>query len=74
MRTLYFHPVVSFYLSLSSIFFSSPNLSGRRMDVYHTSTHDVVYSADLECRSEMCCTQLAGNTGRKKNRHLGTIA
>jgi len=23
-------------------FFSSPNLSGRRMAVYHTSTHDVV--------------------------------
>jgi len=22
-------------------FFSSPNLSGRRLDVYHTSTHDV---------------------------------
>jgi len=34
-------------------------------------------SANLECRSEMCCTLLAENTGRKKvakNRHLGTIA
>jgi len=34
-------------------------------------------SANLECRSEMCCWQLAANTGRKKvakNRHLGTIA
>jgi len=34
-------------------------------------------SANLECRSEMCCTRLAGNTGRKtdtKNRHLRTIA
>ena len=30
----------SFFLLLSS--FSSPNLSGRRMDVYHTSTHDVI--------------------------------
>jgi len=29
--------VVSFFF-----FFSSPNLSGRRMDVYYTSTHDVV--------------------------------
>jgi len=31
----------------------------------------------LECRSEMCCTRLAENTGHKKvakNRHLGTIA
>jgi len=24
-----------------SFFFSSPNLSGRILDVYHTSTHDV---------------------------------
>ena len=30
-------------------------------------------SANLECRSEMCCMQLAVNTGCK-NRHLGTIA
>ena len=26
---------------LSSFFLSSPNLSGRRLDVYHTSTHGV---------------------------------
>jgi len=39
---LYFCPVVSFfYLLSSSFFFSSPNLSGRRLDVYHTSTHGV---------------------------------
>ena len=34
-------------------------------------------SVNLECRSEMWCTRLAENTGRKKvakNRHLGTIA
>ena len=33
--------------------FSSPNLSGRTMDVYHTSTHDVVivriWNAGLKC-------------------------
>ena len=66
---LYFCPVVSFYL-LSSIylsFFFSPNLSSRRLDVYHTSTRRGP-SANLECRSEMCCTQLAANTGRKKIR------
>jgi len=40
---------------VSSIFFSSPNLSGRRMDVYHTSTHGVavalvrIYNAGLKC-------------------------
>jgi len=69
MRALYFCPVVSFFL-----LFSSPNLSGRILDVYHTSTHGV---ALVRFRSEMCCTRLAGNTGRKnyaKNRHLRTIA
>ena len=44
----------SFYLLLSSIFylFSSPNLSGRRLDVYHSSTHGValvrIYDAGLK--------------------------
>ena len=65
MWTLYFLPC-GFYL-LSIFFLSSPHLSGRRLDVYHTSTHGVAFSANLECRSEMCCTQLAGNTGRKKS-------
>jgi len=35
------------------------------------------YSANLECRSEMCCTWLAAYAGPKKvakNRHLSTIA
>jgi len=31
----------SFYLLLLLSFFSSPNLSGRRLDVYHTLTHGV---------------------------------
>jgi len=30
-----------YLLSSSSIFFSSPNLSGHRLDVYHTSRHGV---------------------------------
>ena len=34
-RPLYFHAVVSIFISL-------PNLSRRRMDVYHTSAHDAV--------------------------------
>ena len=35
---IYFHAVVcSFFF----FFFSSPNLSGRRLDVCHTSTHGV---------------------------------
>ena len=51
---------------LSSFFLSSPNLSGQRLDVYHTSKHMVWLSANLECMSEMCCTRLAENTGLKK--------
>ena len=64
------HYIFALWFLYSSIFFyvsyfSSPNLSG--LDVYHTSTHGVVlYSANLECRSEMCCSRLAANTGRKK--------
>jgi len=47
-RPLYFAAVITFFffLLLSFLFilsssFSSPNLSGRRFDVYHTYTHDV---------------------------------
>jgi len=29
------------FLSIFFFFFSSPNFSGRRLDVYHTSTHGV---------------------------------
>jgi len=59
------------------LLFSSPNLSRRRLDClryFHTWCGP---SANLECRSEMCCTRLAGNAGPKKPpkiRHLGTIA
>ena len=61
---LYFCSVVcSFFL------FSSPNLSRhrmdsrRRLDVCHILPRLVWPSANLECRSEMCCTRLAGNAG-----------
>jgi len=53
-----------FFLS-SIFFFSSPNLSGRTFDVYHTSTHGP--SANLGCRSEMCWKRLAENTGPKNS-------
>jgi len=61
------------------LLFSSPNLSGRRLDVYHTSKFHTWcgLSVNLECRSETCCARLAENTARKKwrkSRHLGTIA
>jgi len=48
-----------------------PNLRRRRLDVYHTS---ILIYANLGCRSETCCTRLAGNTGRKaKNRRKFAI-
>jgi len=56
-RPLYFHAVIcygrpmkygaiiflpcGYSIYLSVCLFSSPNLSGRRLDVYHTSTHGV---------------------------------
>ena len=74
MRTLYFCPVVSsIYLSF---LLSSANLSRRRLDVYQYFYTWCGLSANLGCRSETCCTRLAGNAGSKndaKNRHLGTI-
>jgi len=42
--TLCFCPVVSF------IFFSSPNLSGRSLHIYHTSTHGVALVQKCKCR------------------------
>jgi len=74
---LYFCPVISifFYLLLS---FSIPRLISAVAAWMSTIfLHMVWLSANLECRSEMSCTRLAGNTGRKndaKNRHLRTIA
>ena len=60
-----------FYLSSSS--FSSPNLSGRRLDVYHTSTHDValvrIQNACLKCDARGSLT-----IQDAKNRHFGIIA
>ena len=40
-RAIIFLPCGFFLSFSSSSFFSSPNLSGRRLDVYHTSTHGV---------------------------------
>jgi len=46
-------------------FFSSPNLSRRRLDVYlHTQC---CLSANFRCRFETCCTRLAEKTGCKKS-------
>ena len=52
---------------LSFFFFSLPNLSGRKLDVYHTSTHGValvLHAAHWKC----------GTQKISKIRHLRTIA
>jgi len=61
-----------FYLSSSS-FFSSPNLSGRRVDVYHTSTHDVTLVRILNACLK-CAARGLPEIQDAKNRHLCTIA
>ena len=54
-------------------FFSSPKLSSRRLDIYHTSTHGValvrIQNAGLKCaaRGSLEIHDI-------KNRHFGTIA
>jgi len=67
-QTIIFLPC-DFYLSS---FFSLPNLSGRRLAVYHTSTHGValvrIYNAYLKCAAR--CTLKIQDS---KNRHFGTI-
>ena len=42
--------------SSCTVLFSSPNLSSRRLDAYHTSTQWCGLCGNLECRSKMCCT------------------
>jgi len=70
---IYFHPVVS---SSSFFLLFFPRLISavtHRMSTFHTWFG---HSANLQCRSDMCCMWLAQNTGRKKPpkiRHLGTI-
>jgi len=73
---LYFCPVVSsFLLSISRFFL----VQSQPSQIWCLPYFDTWCgpSANLECRSETCCTRLAGNAGRKKSpkiRHLGTIA
>jgi len=62
-RPIFIMWFLSFFRSFFLLFFLD-NLSRRRLDVCHTSTHGV--AQDLECRTEMYCTRLAGNAGCKK--------
>ena len=52
-RTGHYIFALWFLLSFCLSLFSSPNLSSRRLDVFHTSTHDValvqIHNAGLKC-------------------------
>jgi len=72
-RPLYFRLVVCSFFLLFFLAYSQRSEIGF-LPYFHTSCG---LSANLECRSEMCCTRLAENTGCKKMPkicHLGTIA
>jgi len=62
------------------LLFSSPNLSGRRLNVYNTIPYIRTkatwcgLSANLECRSERCCARLAGNAGPKNDAKIAICA
>jgi len=74
-RPLYFCPVVSFFLFLLFLTLSQRPQIGC-LPYFHTWC-GLSAILNLECRSEMCCTQLTENAGPKKSpkiRHLGTIA
>jgi len=54
------------FLLLSSFFFSSPNLSRRKLDVYHTSTHRVALVRISDAGLKRAARGSLKNTGRKK--------
>jgi len=63
-----------FYFLLSIyLLFSAPNVSGRRLDVYHTSTHGVasvrILNAGLKCAARDSL-----QIQDAKNRHLNTLS
>jgi len=63
------HYIFVLWFLLLSIYliFSSPILSCRRLDVYHSHYATQCGLVFFVCRSETCCTRLAVNEGRKKS-------
>jgi len=74
-QTIIFSSCRLFFLS-SFFFFSSPNLSRRRLDVCHTSTHGValVRISDTGLKPAARGSLKHRMQKSRKNRHLGTIA
>jgi len=79
IMAIIFLPCDFYLLSIFYLLLFSPRLISAAADWMSTILLHMAwpYSANVESRSEMCCSRLAANTGRKKvakNRHLGTIA
>jgi len=71
------HYIFALWFLLSSFFVSSPNLSGRRVDVCHTSTHDValvrISNVGLKCAARGSLeTQHAKMTQKSPSGHQST--
>jgi len=69
--------IALWFLSNFLSFFSLPNLSGRRLDVYHTSTHGValvrIQNECLKCAARGSL-EIQDAKMMQKNHHLCTIA
>ena len=61
MQTLYFCPVSFFLFFIPCLISAVAEWMSTILDTWCGP------SANLECRSEMCCTRLAGNAGPKKS-------
>jgi len=68
LRSRYGHYVFALWF-LS--FFSSPDLSGRWLDVFYHFYTWCGLCANLKCMPEKCCTRLAGNTGASCIQYTG---
>jgi len=61
------HYIFALWFLLSFFFLSSPNLSGRRLDVCHTSTHGVALVRISDAGLKPAARGSLKNTGRKKS-------
>ena len=69
------HYIFALWFFLLSFFFYSPNLSSRRLDVCHTSTHGValVRILDAGLKRAACGSLEMQDTKKSQLRHVSTI-
>jgi len=67
------HYIFALWFLSISLFYSSPNLSSRRLNVYHTSTHDVAL-VQIQNACLKCAARSSLEIQDAKNRHLRSIA